>query len=160
MTDATVAEVEEPKKRSKLPLILGVVLALAGGGGGFFAVSSGLILGADDHAEVEVAEADPLPQVAFVPMDPLLIGLPPGASARYLRFTGQLEVKTDKVADVQAMMPRIVDVLNDYLRLVSVADLQDPSRLLMIRAQMLRRVQLVVGDGRVKDLLIMEFLLD
>ena len=44
MADEDETEVEEPKKKSKLPMILGVVLALSLGGGGFFAVYSGLIL--------------------------------------------------------------------------------------------------------------------
>ena len=44
MTDTTVDEEgAAPAKPSKLPLIIGVVLALAGAGGGFFAVSSGLL---------------------------------------------------------------------------------------------------------------------
>ncbi len=47
MTDATVPDRETVRKPSKLPMITGIVLALAGGGGGFFAVSSGLLFGSD-----------------------------------------------------------------------------------------------------------------
>ena len=35
MADTDIPQDEAPKKRSKLPLLLGLVLALAGGGGGF-----------------------------------------------------------------------------------------------------------------------------
>ena len=52
-----------------------------------------------------------------------------------------------------------MDVLNSYLRAVAVSDLEDPSALVSLRAQMLRRIQLVTGEGRVRDLLIMEFVL-
>ena len=50
-------------------------------------------------------------------------------------------------------MPRILDVLNSYLRAVELADLEDPSAMVRLRAQMLRRVQIVTGEGRVRDLL-------
>ena len=53
------------------------------------------------------------------------------------------------------LMPRIQDVLNSYLRAVEVRQLEDPSALLRLRAQMLRRVQIVTGEGRVRDLLIL-----
>ena len=50
-----------------------------------------------------------------------MISLPPGASARHLRFTGQLEVAPEHAAEVAALMPRVLDVLNTYLRAVEVA---------------------------------------
>jgi flagellar FliL protein len=43
---------------------------------------------------------------------------------------------------------------------VSVTELQDPSTLVRIRAHLLRRIQLVAGDGRVRDLLVTEFVLN
>ena len=57
-------------------------------------------------------------------------------------------------------MPRVLDVLNSYLRAVEVSDLEDPSALVRLRAQMLRRVQIVTGEGRVRDLLVTEFVLN
>ena len=57
-------------------------------------------------------------------------------------------------------MPRILDVLNTYLRAVEVRDLEQPASLARLRAQMLRRVQVVTGEGRVRDLLITEFVLN
>jgi flagellar protein FliL len=57
-------------------------------------------------------------------------------------------------------MPRIVDVLNGYLRAVEVREFEDPAALVRLRAQMLRRVQIVTGEGRVRDLLVTEFVLN
>ena len=48
MADEDTPE-KEPTKKSKLPLIIGLVLALVGGGGGFFAVYSGMLFGAESH---------------------------------------------------------------------------------------------------------------
>ena len=162
-TDQIVEDIDEdaPKKRSKLPLILGLVLAILGGGGGFMAVQMGLIGGAHEEAhEEEEPEAEEMPALAFVPMETLVINLPDHAQARHLLFTAQLEVEPAFSQEVTDLMPRIVDVLNGYLRAVTLAELEDPTALIRLRAQMLRRVQVVVGDGRVKDILIMEFVLN
>ncbi|WP_281981080.1 flagellar basal body-associated FliL family protein [Thalassorhabdomicrobium marinisediminis] len=163
-TDKTPEDSGEdaPKKSSKLPLILGLVLALAGGGGGFFAVQAGLLGGAEEGADepAEVEEAEALPDLAFVPMETLVVNLPAGAQADHLLFTAQLEVEPAHAEEVANLMPRIVDVLNGYLRAVKLSELEDPTALIRLRAQMLRRVQVVVGEGRVKDILIMEFVLN
>ena len=49
---------------------------------------------------------------------------------------------------------------NSYLRALELRDLEDPSALTRLRAQMLRRVQVVAGPERVNDLLVMEFVLN
>ena len=161
---ATAEPVEEEpiKKPSKLPLILGLVLAIAGGAGGFFAVQMGLLGGQDAAAEeADMHEAPaPLIESAYIPMDPLVINLPAGSSRDFLRFVAQIEVAPEYAEEVEAMKPRIVDVFNTYLRAVEPGDLESPTALTRLRAQLLRRVQVVAGDGRVRDLLIMEFVLN
>lgn len=158
---AVDTDTDAPRKPSKMPLILGFILAVLGGGGGFTAVQMGLIGGSQgDVNEEVVAVAEALPDLAFVPMETLVINLPEHAQARHLLFTAQLEVEPAYSQEVTALMPRIVDVLNGYLRAVKVAELEDPTALIRMRAQMLRRVQVVVGDGRVRDILIMEFVLN
>jgi flagellar FliL protein len=162
---AAAEDVDPPAgkpKRSRLPLILGLALALAGGGGGFYAAYSGLLpglLASGEEATAEAAPPPPLGPVEFVQMEPLLISLGGAAGGRHLRFRAHLEVAPGTSGDVQALMPRILDVANSYLRAVSVEELEGPSALIRIRAQMLRRMQLVVGDGRVRDLLVTEFVL-
>ena len=153
---------EEPQKRSRLPLVIGLVLALVGGAGGFYAVYSGLILAGDkqealgDAPEVSV---EPIDKVAFVKIDPIIVSLPVGNAARLVRFSAQLEVSTDHKEEVETLLPRIVDVLNGYLRAIEPADLEQPAALVVLRAQMLRRIQIVAGYESVRDLLIMEFVL-
>jgi flagellar FliL protein len=93
-------------------------------------------------------------------LDPILLSLPPGSSSKLLRFSGHLEVVPEQREAVTGLMPRIHDVLNTYLRAVDVEDLEEPAALLRLRAQMLRRVQVVVGDGPVRDLLVTEFVLN
>jgi flagellar FliL protein len=171
MTDAAAdpadAAPEAPPSKRKLGLVVGVVAALALGGGGFYAVWSGLVDpaaliggmgngGGHGGGHGDAAPSD----VAFVAMEPVMVSLPPGSSARLLRFTGQLEVAPEHAAEVGAVMPRVVDVLNTFLRAVEPRDLEKPAALAPLRAQMLRRIQVVTGEGRVRDLLITEFVLN
>jgi len=158
MTD-TPEEIEEaPPKKSKMPLILSLVLALVGGGGGFYLTWSGMIMG--DETESDVADTDnlaPIGDFVYVPIDPLVISLRQPAQSKHLRFRAQMEVPSKYRADVEKLLPRVTDILNGYLRAVKVEDLESPSILLRLRSQMLHRIEVVVGPDRVKDLLIMEF---
>lgn len=154
VTDAAADAPTEPRKGLKLPLILGVLLAVAGALGGFFAVRFGVFDG--DESQVVADPAMPLPDIAFVEVDPIIVSLPDN---RVLRFRAQLEVSAPHVTDVQKMTPRVIDVMNGYLRALEPADFQHPAVLPRLRGQLLRRVQVVVGDGRVRDVLIMEFVL-
>jgi flagellar protein FliL len=163
MADAAqvTPDADAPKPRGGgRGLLFGALGGLALGGVGFYAVYSGLAdLSALGKHETEVEIAPELADISFVPIEPVVISLPPGSSARHLRFVGQLEVEPARAAEVQQLMPRIVDVLNTYLRAVEVADLERRSAMPRLRAQMLRRVQVVVGEGKVRDLLIVEFIL-
>jgi flagellar protein FliL len=162
MTDAVAEAPEEAEKGSKMPLILGLVAALLGGGGGFYASYSGMILGGESPApstEKQV-ETESLPDVGFVPIEPMVVSLGSTSRSAHLRFRAQLEVPTRYMSDVESIMPRFVDVLNGYLRALETRDIESAAALTRLRAQMLRRVQIVAGPGRVNDLLIMEFVLN
>jgi len=164
MAEPDSGEEQAPKKKSKLPLLIGVVLMLGLGGGGFYAVYSGMILGGDtqakDHAKEEPIKVEALPDIAYVPVDPMVVTLTGSGASRHLRFTAQLEVPKAYQQDVALLKPRILDVLNGYLRAVEATELEDPTALVRLRAQMLRRVQIVSGEGRVRDLLVTEFVLN
>ena len=162
MTDAVADVAETAPKRLKVPLVLCLLAILIGGGGGFFAAYSGLILSTDssDHVASAAPESGALPDVAFVPVDPMLISLNPTTNNQHLHFRAQLEVPSQHATDVEKLMPRVVDVLNGYLRALEIRDLESTAAITRLRAQMLRRVQIVAGTERVNDLLIMEFVIN
>lgn len=164
MTDVTLSD-KEPTKKGKIGLIIGVVGAVALGGIAFFATYSGIFSnnggGSSGHEETSDAGVEGMhPEVVFVALEPLVISLGKFASARHLRFRAHLEVEPDAVDEVEHLMPRIMDVLNTYLRAVSESELEDPTAMTRLRAQMFRRVQAVVGRENVRDLLITEFILN
>ncbi len=168
MTDKLLpddAETGPPGGRK--PLLIGLLAALVLGGGGFYATYSGLIGGGgaspetqEGHGDQTAEGAAPMPGVAFVPLEPLVVSLGNSATNRYLRFGAQLEVEADAREDIATLTPRVLDVLNGYLRAVDSRDIEDPASLGRLRAQMLRRVQVVTGEGRVRDLLVTEFVLN
>ncbi|QYX57083.1 flagellar basal body-associated FliL family protein [Roseovarius sp. SCSIO 43702] len=168
MSEDTETGESTPKKSGKRTLLLGLLLGLLGAGGGFYAVHAGLLPGAESsstakeeaaHHEEETVLGD-LPDVAYVPLAPLVVSLGDGATGKHLRFNAQLEVSPPHREEVEKLMPRVMDVLNGYLRALETSDLTDRSALMKLRAQMLRRIQVVAGGERVRDLLIMEFVLN
>lgn len=161
MAEAEQPQEAAPKKKSKKTVIIGLVLALTLAGGGFYATWSGLILGATDpHVAGADVGAEPLPDISFVPVEPLVVSIGPGDANRHLRFGSQIEVNGAHGEEVALLLPRIVDVLNSYLRAIDPAEFEDPAAMMRMRAQLLRRIQIVTGEGRVRDLLVTEFVLN
>lgn len=161
MTDAAAPPEEGPARKSKLPLIAGGVLALVLGAGGFYAGWSGMIPGLGGQAVPAAEPREDVTRVAFVALDPVLVALAGDNDAhRHLKFTAELEVARADERDVATLMPRIRDILNSYLNALPLAEIEQPGAMTRIRAQLLRRIQLVTGPGRVRDLLITEFVLN
>lgn len=163
MTDATEPLPETAPKRSKRPFVVGLVSMLLMAGAGFYVAHAGYLSGTTEKPPEGGGEsggaADAMPDIAFVPIEPLVVSLGPEAGGRFLHFTAQIEVERRVAPDVTLLLPRIVDVLNSYLRAVETRELADPSALVRLRSQMLRRIQLVTGD-RVRDLLVSEFVIN
>jgi flagellar FliL protein len=185
MTDAVANGEEKPAKSGKSSMILALILTLVGGGAGFYAMKSGLIPLGHQATDGEMNEENPdsqggmtepeysgsemmadgdnttmMEDIAFVEIDPITISLMAGQTATFLRFRAQLEVNSEYEREVSKILPRVTDVLNGYLRALELEDLTGPLALVRLRSQMLRRVQVVTGRGRVRDLLIMEFVLN
>ena len=153
-----LADSPETPRGSRKPLLIGLALALLLGAGGFYAGFTGqLSFGATGEATPGAAPATTR-QTSFVPVEPITINLGGRSEQRHLRLVAQLEVEPGHAGEVTAQMPRIVDVLNTFLRALETPELEEPAALIRLRAQMLRRIQIVVGPGRVTDLLIMEFI--
>jgi len=177
MTEVAMSQNEDTSKKGKKGLIFGVLGAVILGGAAFFVTYTGIFPSAGGDSEVatdshgapvddghgasaEDEQGGAESKVTFVELDPVVISLGKFASARYLHFQAYLEVPPAAIEEVEHLSPRILDVLNTYLRAISESELEDPTSMNRLRAQMLRRVQVVVGEENVRDLLITEFVLN
>lgn len=154
-----------PAKSGGKAILLAAPVALLAGGLGFAVMFLDLLgLQKADTAAVPEMTDSSFPKEdgktpKFVPVTQITMSVGPPNRLNMLRFAAQLEVEEGYEDEVAALEPRILDVLHTYLMAIDPATLQRPSSLITLRAQMLRRIQLVTGPGRVRDLLITEFLL-
>lgn len=159
------AGAEEGSKKGGKGMLFGIVGAVLLGGGGFFAAFSGM-LPIGGGAPEETHDAAPVhamivsAQPEFVAIEGLVISLGLHARSKHLKFGAQLEVESGQAEAVEHLRPRILDVMNTFLRAVEEQDFERPSQMAWIRGQLLHRVRFVVGEGMVKDLLITEFVLN
>ncbi|MFD1913627.1 flagellar basal body-associated FliL family protein [Halodurantibacterium flavum] len=144
-----------PKRRRFWPLLLGCGAALFLGGGAFYATYSGMI----SLPGASAATAQPAPS-AFVQIPPIVVAVGSPVRRSHLRFAAQLEVDPARAAMVTEQMPRILDVLNSYLHALEPHQLEEAGALARLRGQMLRRLKMVLGEERVNDLLITEFVMN
>ncbi len=175
MTDTSEPNKAAGKKRGGMAgLIVGIVLAIAGGAGGFFAVSKGMLpfgSATTEHVEREpdpvgedraFYEKQPRPpgpdEVEFVRLPPIAVSIS-GGNNRLLRFSAAIEVYKPHVQHVIDLEPRVLDAFNSYLRALEPSDIDSPGSLHNIRTHLAHRLYLVLGPDVVRDLMIMEFVL-
>lgn len=159
MADSDESTDAKPKKGPGLVgILLTLVVALGLGGGGFYAMYAGLLSSEGHAATAKDAEAAAPDAPIFLELDPMAISVGGTEGVKQLRFRAFLQL-ADDAGDVAALQPRILDIFATYLRALSVEQLEDPSGLFTLRAQLLRRVQLLAGPEAVRDLLIIDFVI-
>lgn len=164
-------DAEQPKKKGGIlmPLIIGVVGAVALGGGAAFTVASGLVdipgitdtakkEGEEDGKKAEKAEKEK-PKPAFVSLEPLNVTVLRNGRPRTLRMTLTLETVAGEETGITELTPRITDAFNTLLRAIDENDLTDPTALDRLRAQMIRRVRLATDGAPITNVLIEEYLI-
>ncbi len=166
------AEGEEPKKKrfagKKLILfvVLPVVLLLAIGAGVVF---SGLLGGDDEVAEGEGAEdivvaADEAPDepenVVFYDLPEMLVNLNSGdRKSSFLKIQVSLELgSAEAIPAVEAVLPRIVDNFQVYLRELRPEELGGTKGVVRLKEELLVRVNAAVEPVKVYDILFKEIL--
>ena len=98
----------------------------------------------------------------FLQMPDMLVNLSnaDGGSSRYLRLQVQLELgsEADKKT-VEAVMPRVVDQFQTYLRELRVKDLRGSAGIYRLQMELLNRVNAAASPVEVKDVLFQEILI-
>jgi flagellar protein FliL len=162
--DTTEADTKEadgqdaaaPKRRFSLKLIVmavGGLLVLAGlGGGGWY-----FLLG--HHTETAAAAAQIKPPV-FVDMPDVLVNLSSSGSnerTQYLKVKISLELPDEAVqAQIQPIMPRLLDTFQTYLRELRPTDLDGSAGLYRLKEELTRRVNVAIAPSRINAVLFKE----
>jgi len=172
-TDAAEEEGEEgeggepeKKKLSGKKLILFYVLP------GTLAVIIGLVLAvvlfeSSSPSEEAVAEAEEATgeevakQVVFYELPEMLVNLnAKGRKASYLKISVSLELEDpNDIPRIEAVMPRIVDKFQVYLRELRIEDLSGSAGVYRLREELLRRVTAAAEPAKVRDILFKEMLI-
>lgn len=168
MADATVEMGDEggvEQARSRMPLLIGLMLFVLLGAGGFYATFSGVfslsaVLGGDggEAGAPEKAHSDS-PDFAFAPVGEIVIPLGPKANSEFLILEAEIEVAPEDKAALMAQMPRVRDMFNTYLRAVETRDLEAQDATLRLRAHLVRRLKVLLEPLTPRDLLFTTFIL-
>jgi flagellar protein FliL len=156
---------EEPKRRRfagrTLVLFVFAPLLLLGGlgaGAHFMGVTAMLFGGG--HGEKTEQAAQPAKPAVFYNMPEMLVNLnTAGKRTSFLKISVSLELEnaTD-IPRIEAVMPRIVDNFQIYLRELRIEDLRGSAGLYRLREELLSRVNNAAQPARVNDVLFKEML--
>jgi flagellar FliL protein len=139
-------------------------LLLLGGTGGtlYFTGIVGKLMGSKPAETAEAAApvmAPPKPSV-FFDLPDLLVNLnSSGRKASFLKISVSLDLEDQAdTARIQAVMPRIIDNFQVYLRELRVEDLRGSGGIYRLREELLARVNAAASPVKVKDVLFKEML--
>lgn len=153
------AEAPKKKKSKKLLFILLPVLVLLSGAGGAYVM--GVFGGHEDPAVAKKkAEEKARKEIVYYPVPEILVNLSgTGGKTHYLKIKVSLELanKTE-IPKVEAVLPRIIDNFQVYLRELRIEDLSGSAGLERLREELLLRVNAAIRPAEVKDVLFKEML--
>lgn len=97
----------------------------------------------------------------FLKIPDMIVNLnTPDDQPRYLRLSIQLELKSSAdAASVEAVMPRVIDQFQTYLRELRVRDLRGTAGLYRLQIELLARVNAAAYPIEVQDVLFQEILI-
>jgi flagellar FliL protein len=154
--EADEPEGEGAQPKRKLPLKLIAIagagfIVLAGGGGGAYVFF---------HGKAEEKPAAPVVKpVAFFDVPEVMVNLSgaAGERAQYLKLKIVLELPDQTMgAQIQPVMPRVMDAFQTYLRELRPADLDGSGGLYRMRDELTRRINTMIAPHRINAVLFKE----
>lgn len=120
----------------------------------------------DEHATEEHGKADPHGEAVsemavFLPIPDMIVNLSAeGTKQNYLKLKVQLELasEADKAA-VEAVMPRVIDQFQTYLRELRPKDLRGSAGIYRLQMELLARVNAAAAPTKIRDVLFQEILI-
>ena len=152
-------EEEAPRKKLSgkvivLFIALPALVAIGAIVGGIMMFTGG---DADDEAAVTAAKEVSPPPV-FYDMPEFLVNISTSnGPTRYLKMRVSLEVpNAEMLAQIETLMPRVVDGFQVYLRELRPEDLDGSAAIVRMKEELLRRLNLAVEPHEVRDVLFKE----
>jgi flagellar FliL protein len=144
------------KKKIILFAILGLLVLLGGGGAGVY--FSGML---DTPVETVETKAPPPPKTVFYELPETLTNLNIGGrNAGVLKARLVLEIiEGTDIAQLDLLQPRIIDVLQVFLRELRIDDLRGSQGLAILRREMLAHINQAVRPIKVSNILFHEILI-
>ncbi len=144
-------------KKMLMIIVPALLLVIGGGGAGAYFMMKG-----EPEAGHEVVEEVPLtpPEVAFSDIEKLTVNIQ-GADAvpAYLQLSVSLELENEEQKTaMEALLPRVKDQFQAYLRELRLEDLKGSAGVLRIKEELLRRVNVAAAPYKVRDVLLKEMI--
>ncbi|SOE00150.1 flagellar basal body-associated FliL family protein [Caenispirillum bisanense] len=160
------------KKKLLLMIVLPLLLVVGALAGAYFAGLADPLLGmmaSDPAAEAPVAQEGeagaagvPVSAAVFYDLPEMLVDINSTDSRRrtFLKLRVALELgSSGDTPQVDALLPRVVDQFQVYLRELRVEDLQGAEGMYRLREELLARVNAAVRPAKVNDVLFKEMLI-
>jgi len=155
--------------KKKLFIIIGLVVLLLVGGGAaaFFMGFLDPLLGVEEEqADAKPGEGGqggegaPPGAAVFYDLPEMLVNLNTGdRKATFLKIKVSLEVPSpDEIPKLQALMPRVIDNFQVYLRELRIDDLKGSAGMYRLREELLTRVNAAIAPAKVNAVLFKEML--
>jgi flagellar FliL protein len=167
--DGDAKPAKKKKKLAGKTLVLGIILPIlllvGGGAGAYLTGALDSIMGggkgkesakADTEAKAEEAKKN----YVYYELPEILVNLNTAdRKVHYLKISVSLELENkEDVSKVQAVLPRIIDNFQVYLRELRIEDLRGSAGLYRLREELLTRVATAAAPAKVSDVLFKEML--
>lgn len=159
-------EGQEKKKGSKLKLIIIVLLVLLLGAAGYFAYNK--FMGGADTPPEEAAQEQPAdsgngeasPEGAvIVSLDTFTVNLADPLGRRYLKITMDVELTgEDAATQLESENPKVKDRIITLLTSMSYADISSPEGKLLLKNEIVDRLNQILGGSKVLNVYFTEFI--
>lgn len=149
------------KKKLIVFIVLPILLVVGAAAGAYFSgLADPLLKALKSEKKVEEEKPKEVQAAVFYDLPEILVNLnTSGRKQNFLKIRVSLELESAlDVSKVEAVMPRIIDNFQVYLRELRIEDLQGSSGMLRLREELLTRVNNAVRPAKVNDVLFKEML--
>lgn len=155
---------EAPPKKSKMSMIIiiGLLLVIVGGGAFVYLkfINGPSSPEKDDAPTEEIVDDKPAPGLEPVALPTFLVNLADPLGRRYIKLTIEVQVKNEEAAkDLQANLSRVRDQINLLLSSKSYADLAPYENKINLKTEIVDKMNLILGQGKILDVYFTDFLI-